>query len=277
MHGTPDGDSGFEDALAKRSPVGFRQVAVAFAERGYAAVSIMRRGFGRSEGAYAERLARPCEYLPAVRNSGDDVLATVATLQSETWVDPDRILLLGLSTGGLAVMAADARSPPGVVGVINFDGGRHGLNADGQACDSDRLVETVAALGRTARIPSLWAYAENDQFYNPELARRMIGAYQANGAPAEIRLLPSFAENGHDLVVEAPADHWFPAIKQFLEQHGLPSTILITMQRLASLPTPQQALPVCKDVFARYATIRWDSKAFAISPFGGCASGGSQH
>lgn len=138
VHGTPDAEgAAFLDALKQRSPVGFDQAAVAFAQRGYVAVSIMRRGFGLSGGTYAERLPQPCDYLPAVRNSGDDVVAAIATLRTEPWIDPDHVLLLGLSTGGLAVTAADARNPPGVVGVINFDGGRHGLDVDGQACSPD--------------------------------------------------------------------------------------------------------------------------------------------
>jgi dienelactone hydrolase len=132
VHGTPIAEDAA--ALAQRSPVGFHQVAVAFAERGYASVSIMRRGFGQSGGAYAERLPQPCDFLPALRNSGDDVIAAIATLRTEPWADPDHILLLGLSTGGLAVTAADARNPSGVLAVINFDGGRHAIRADGQAC-----------------------------------------------------------------------------------------------------------------------------------------------
>ena len=70
VHGTPGaGGNAFFAELVKRSPVNFNTAAVAFAQRGYAAVAIMRRGFGRSGGAYAEDLPRECDYLSAVRVS----------------------------------------------------------------------------------------------------------------------------------------------------------------------------------------------------------------
>jgi hypothetical protein len=81
-------------------------------------------------------------------NSGEDVLAAIETLRAEPWADSDHILLLCLSTGRLAVTAASARNPPGVVGVINFDGGRDGLDADRQACNPNWLVEAMS--GRTS-------------------------------------------------------------------------------------------------------------------------------
>ena len=57
-HGTPgvDGDAFFREIL-NRSPVGYSKAAVAFAQRGYAVVSIMRRGFGRSGGGFPPRMS----------------------------------------------------------------------------------------------------------------------------------------------------------------------------------------------------------------------------
>ena len=80
-HGTPsvDGDE-FVRRRALLSPVDYSTAAVAFAQRGYAAVAIMRRGFGRSGGTYAEKLPGPCDYLPAARASAEDVIAAVDAL-----------------------------------------------------------------------------------------------------------------------------------------------------------------------------------------------------
>lgn len=100
----------------------------------------MRRGFGRSGGAYSETVPQDCEFLPAVRHSADDVLAAITTLRFQRWADPGRILLLGLLTGGLAVLAAGADNPRGVIGIINFDGGRSGVTADGQSCGPHSLA-----------------------------------------------------------------------------------------------------------------------------------------
>jgi dienelactone hydrolase len=273
VHGTPsvDGDEFFRE-IAKRSPITFNKAAVAFAQRGYAAVAIMRRGFGRSGGAYSEDLPTACDYLPAVRVSAEDVIAAVASLRKEPWVDPDHIVLLGHSTGGLAVTAAAAENPAGVVAILNFDGGRHGRSSPDQACKPDNLVDTFTALGRTARVPALWVYAENDRSYGPDLARRMFDAYTAGGAPAQLRVLPPFGSNGHDLVTIAPADTWFPSVEPFLAGRALPTAPIIALPPLPELPPPPSALPVCQKAFTDYLAVRSDAKAFAITPQGICGS-----
>jgi dipeptidyl aminopeptidase/acylaminoacyl peptidase len=121
-HGTP------RDATerAKMSPTSTSGHALVFARRGYAVVQVMRRAYGKSSNDYAED-SGPCdhkEYGPGVRASADDVLAALRALQREPWVDPARVLLLGVSAGGLAAVAAAATNPRGVIGVISFAGGR---------------------------------------------------------------------------------------------------------------------------------------------------------
>ena len=189
-HGTPSGwGEPFFRNIARRTPTNFNTAAVALAQRGYATLSIMRRGFGLSGGGYAEDLLRPCDYLAGERVAADDIVVAMAAARREPWVDPDHVLLLGHSTGGLTMLAVAERNPAGVVGILNFDGGYHAMAKPDEACSPDRLVGTVAALGRTARVPSLWLYAENDRSYGPELAHQMIAAYTAGGAPAQLQIL----------------------------------------------------------------------------------------
>jgi dienelactone hydrolase len=274
VHGTPsvEGDEFFRE-LTRRSPVFFNNAAVAFAQRGYAAVAIMRRGFGRSGGAYSEALREPCDYLPSVRISAEDVIAAVASLRNELWVDPDHIVLLGHSTGGLAVIAAAAASPAGVVGILNFDGGRHARSSSDQACDPDHLVDTMAVLGRGARVPALWLYAENDRSYGPDLARRMFEAYRAGGAPAQLQMLPPFGSDGHDLITRAPAETWLPAVEAFLAGLALPTVPIVALPPPPELPPPPNVVAVCQKVFANYLAYRNEAKAFATTPRGGCGAG----
>jgi pimeloyl-ACP methyl ester carboxylesterase len=85
-------------------------------------------------------------------------------------------LLLGHSTGGFAVTAAAANNPPGVVGILDFAGG-HGSAGPDRVCSPDRLVEDADMLGRTARVPALWIYSENDHYIPAALGRRMFEAY----------------------------------------------------------------------------------------------------
>ncbi len=273
-HGQPGifGDEFFSEIL-NRSPVGYSKMAVAFAQRGYAVVSIMRRGYGRSGGGFSEYLRQACDYLPAVRVSGEDIIAAVASLRNEPWVDAEHVVLLGHSVGGLSVMAVAAQNTPGVVGTVNFDGGWHSFSAPGQPCSPDNLVDTVAALGRAARVPVLWLYAENDQSYGPDLARRMFAAYSAGGAPAQLHVLPPFGSNGHDTVALAPADTWFPFVEPFLEKLSLPTKTVIEAPFFAELPIPPGAIAPCQKAFADYLSNPDDAKAFAVSTRGGCGTG----
>ncbi|WP_409188637.1 dienelactone hydrolase family protein [Bradyrhizobium sp. RDM4] len=252
-HGMPHGvGEEFFTEILNRSPVDYNKAAVAFAQRGYAVVSIMRRGYGRSGGGFSESLRQACDYLPAVRSASDDVIAAVASLRREPWVDAEHVVLLGHSVGGLTVMAVAAQNIPGVVGAVNFDGGRNSFSAPNQPCSPDNLVDTVAALGRTARIAVLWLYAENDQFYGLDLARRMFAAYSAGGAPAQLHVLPPFGSNGHNTVMLAPADTWFLSVDPFLEKLGLPARTVIEAPLFAQLPIPPGAVAACQESFAAY-------------------------
>jgi dienelactone hydrolase len=230
----------------------------------------MRRGFGLSKGGYAEELLRPCDYLASERVAADDIVVAMDAIRREPWVDPEHILLFGHSTGGLAMLAVAERNPTGVVGVLNFDGGRHSMTRQGEACGPDPLLGTVSAFGRTSRVPALWLYAENDQSYGPDLARRMFAAYTAGGAPARLQILPPFGADGHDLIVRAAPDIWLPAVESFLANLGLPTTITIDLPEPAALPSAAGLLSDCQRAFASYLTIRSDSKAFAVDDKGGC-------
>jgi len=273
-HGTPSmGGEAFVRELSKRSPIAFNSAAVAFAQRGFAAVAIMRRGFGRSGGVYSEAVQSDCDYLPAVRASAEDVIAALTTLRKEPWVDPDHIVLLGHSMGGLAVTAAAAANPAGVVGVLNFDGGLHWRSDQDQACESKSLVDAWAALGRSTHVPALWIYAENDHSYGPDLARRMFDAYNTGGAPAQLHVVAPFGSDGHDLIIRAPAETWLPAVEPFLTQLALPTALVIQLPLPLELPAPPNARPVCQKVFTNYLAYRSEAKAFAATPQGGCGAG----
>jgi dienelactone hydrolase len=169
VHGTPR----YSIRRSDMSPAAYIVPAVTFASRGYAVVSIMRRGFGHSDGPYAEEYGTGAtcgnrDYLRVAQISAEDILGAVAVLRAERWIDPNRIVLLGQSTGGLAVTAAAAANPPGVAGILDFAGGR-GSDTPDHVCDEDHLVGAFGEFGKTARAPALWVFAENDHFFGPDL------------------------------------------------------------------------------------------------------------
>jgi dienelactone hydrolase len=266
-HGTP------RDATerVKLSPTSTSGHALLFARRGYAVVQVMRRAYGKSSNDYAED-SGPCdhkEYGPGVRASADDVLAALRALQREPWVDPTRVLLLGVSAGGLAAVAAAATNPRGVIGVISFAGGR-GSPAPDQVCDAKNLIALEAELGRTGRVPELWVYAQNDHFFSPALAQQLHAAYTGAGGVAELVKAPPFGEDGHMLFMRAPPQLWWQYVEPMLQLLGLPT------DEEQPRPPPRAALPPdappkTQAAFADYLTLENHEKAFALG--GGGAFG----
>ncbi len=272
VHGSPRSDpKKFLDVYRELSPTVLERAALAFAQHGYAAVSVLRRGFGRSDGPYAELAGDSCDdmnYFKVGKISAEDVIGTVATLRREPWADPGRVLLLGYSSGGLAVTSAGALNPAGVVGVINFAGGRGAFRPD-EVCSPDRLVEAFAASGVTARTPSLWIFAANDHFFSVPLAERMFEAYTKGGAPAQLRLLPPYGADGHLLLETGPIDLWWPTVVAFLASQNLPTELVVDLPPMPSLTVPQLNT-LCSSFFSDYLAARTDAKAFAINPEGHC-------
>ena len=82
-----------------------------------------------------------------------------------------------------------------------------------------RLVAAAGAFGRTARVPTLWIYAENDLYFDATLSRRMADAFRAAGGMVDYRLVPPFGEDGHQLIEAADGVAvWGPIVEKFLAQ-----------------------------------------------------------
>ncbi len=196
-HGSPG-----EPARQFMQPPNFRHVAEWFVARGYAVAVPMRRGYGDT-GAWPENPG-PCndpDFVAAGKAAADDILGVVGRLRLLRIVRPDRILLVGQSAGGFGVVAATAGNPAGVFGAINVAGGRLG-GPENERCAPDRLVAAAEAFGKTAKVPTLWLYSENDSYFNPDLSRAMVSAYGGAGGRAVYVLLPPFKDDGHTMFAD---------------------------------------------------------------------------
>jgi len=194
-----------------------------FVSMGFAVVIPMRRGYGHSEGGYAEDDG-PCNsshFYEAGLESALDLKATADYVSALPGIDPRRLVLVGYSSGGLASLILAGQGLPGVRGVINFAGGR-GSRAR-QNCSPDRLVEACVQAGRTNRVPTLWIYTENDSYFPPRLARRMCAAFRRAGGQAEFVMLPPCLEEGHYLFPDVRGlARWTPVVNRFLNNLGFP-------------------------------------------------------
>lgn len=197
-----------------------------FTRRGFAVIVPMRRGYGDTGGAWAETYfgcAAP-DYHAAGVQAALDLLATVGYARSLDYVNRERIILFGQSAGGFASIAAASQSPPGVIAVVNFSGGRGGQPATrpGEPCGADVMTRAIARFAQTIRVPVLWHYAENDRYFAPEHVRAWFGAFEAAGARGTLVMQPPFGNDGHSLFASAAGlPMWTAAFDGFMRQIGV--------------------------------------------------------
>jgi dienelactone hydrolase len=247
------------------TPLSMLPEAMEFARRGWAAVVVMRRGYGGSGGGWAEiygGCANP-NYLAAASAAAGDLRAAISFLAKRPDIDGSRMISVGVSAGGFATVALTADAPRGLVAAISFAGGRGSLQSDA-VCREDRLVGTFRALGQRSRVPMLWVYAENDHFFGPVLAEKLREAFTAGGGIVEFIRAPAFGTDGHTLFSPAGVPKWSGYVDAFLRRQNL-------VLRETPLPEPRPALeaPAALSANGRKAfddyLISAPHKAFALA------------
>jgi dienelactone hydrolase len=256
-HGTP----GTEEKRKQYKVETFTPQALEFARRGFVAIVFLRRGYGTSDGRYAESngTCGRMNYADAGVESARDLAAAIQALADRPYIDRRRILVVGQSAGGFAALALAQNPPPGVVGAVNFAGGRGHFPERNAVCEPEKLVAATGQFARGARLPTLWIYAENDRSFGPTLAREMLQAYLAGGGRAELVMAPPFGDDGHYLFALGLAQ-WRPPVDEFLRRLGLPTL----------LPQPRAVPPPeirgrAEEAFRKYAESLLPNKAFAAS------------
>jgi dienelactone hydrolase len=255
----------------KMSPNALLPQATEFARRGWAAVIVMRRGYGDSGGDYAES-SGPCDnpnYVKSASASAADLRAAIVHLAARPDVDRPRIVSVGQSAGGLATVALTADPPSGLVAAINFAGGR-GSRADHQVCRDERLVEAMRSFGRRSRVPMLWVYTENDHYFGPALARRMHDAFAGAGGQVQFVQAPPFGRDGHTLFASG-IPQWTPTVDKFLQAQKLVLRgDLLPLPPLPAIEPPPNLSASGRTGFERYRAAP-PHKAFAVSSKGAWA------
>jgi len=197
-----------------------------FLRRGYLVLLPMRRGYGDTGGPWAEHYstcAAP-DYARAGEEAALDLLAAIDYLRALPHADAGQVLLVGQSAGGFASLAAASHNPPGLRAVLNFAGGRGGNPRahPGEPCGAEQMALTMGRFAQRIRVPVLWHYAENDQFFGPAVVRRWYGAFEQAGVPGRLVMQPPFGRDGHALF-GAPSGVriWLPVVEMFLLEAGV--------------------------------------------------------
>ena len=264
-HGSPRSPAG----RTEMTPWAMLPQAIEFARRGWAAVVVLRRGYGGSGGGWAETYG-PCanpDYVAAGSAGAADLNAAISFLGGRPDVDTSRMIAVGVSAGGFATVALTADPPPGLVAAISFAGGR-GSVRDGEVCHEEQLIEAFRRFGRRSRVPMLWVYAENDHFFGPKLARKLREGFTGGGATVEFIGAAAIGSAGHKLFSAAGTSEWSGPVDAFLRHQGLAMrTTLLPPPLLPALAAPAILSANGRKAFESYLTSP-PHKAFALAPDG---------
>ncbi len=213
--------------------VEFRDAAIWFARRGYLVVAPAGSGYGAGaldapeHGLFSIFYSKigGCDN-PNFRDAGLAVAAfdkwIIDYMTEQKSAVPDSAIVIGQSAGGWAAIALSSLNLPQVKAIITFAAGRGGRvgGKPNNNCAPDKLVAATAEFGRTARVPMLWIYIENDTYFGPALSRQMHAAYTGAGGNAEYHLMPPFGSDGHFFIDSANSiPQWSPLVGQFLDKH----------------------------------------------------------
>lgn len=187
-----------------------------FNERGWLVLFLQRRGRGRSEGRYGEGLASdgsgyscdPEIALKGFDRAVEDMNAMASFVQSRDDIDLDRVVVGGVSRGGILSIAYAGMSSMKFSGAINFNGGWLG-----RACPAHETVNPlIFKRGATYSAPTLWLHGSNDQYYSINHCRRNFESFTLAGGKGTF----ISARAGHGLLFKPPL--WAHAVDNYLSK-----------------------------------------------------------
>lgn len=195
------------------------QLSAFFVARGWQVVYPQRRGRGQSDGLYDEGLEKDrsrysCNATLATAGA-EHAMADLEVAMTHTIARPDvdakRIVIGGVSRGGILATAYAGTHPEQVQGVINFVGGWVGTGCADAAMVNSALFARGAAFSR----PSLWIYGEGDPYYSVEHSRSNFEAFRSAGGKGRfIVLRPARGLDGHSVFLQSSL--WAEVLETYL-------------------------------------------------------------
>lgn len=193
-----------------------------FVERGWMVLFPQRRGRGKSGGVYGEGLAADgsgyaCDVDIATagfERAVEDMDAVVRHLRMRADANKDRLIIGGVSRGGILAIAYAGMRPRTFRGVINFNGGWLG-----RGCANHEIVNPMLfARGAAAGVPTLWLHGSYDQYYRIGHCRGNFDRFRAAGGEGTFVAAPM----GHALMFKPAL--WASHVEQYLDEIGLRHT-----------------------------------------------------
>ena len=211
------------DARAALGRARYSDISQFFVRQGFIVAVPTRIGYGVSGGEDLEE-SGGCSskrYAPVYAAAAQQTLAVLAMARQRPDAAKDRAVIMGQSYGGAIAVAMAGLNPPGVQASVNFAGGGGGdpIGRPQRPCSPQQLERMFEGYGQTARVPMLWVYTENDQYFGPRYPKEWFDAYVKQGAPARFVQFPPHGEDGHSLFSRFP-EVWKPEVVQFLQAQG---------------------------------------------------------
>lgn len=201
----------------------FRDMTVAaeFLGKGIAVAFPARRGVGMSEGIYRLSGSRfDGDPLYTARRHAIDILPAFDALRNRPEIDASRMIVSGQSAGGYSTMYIASLNLPGVIGAINFSGGRtDSWGGNGASNLVTTMISGFEEAGKTTKVPMLWIFAEQDSRYPVATINACYEAFTRSGGKATLFISPPTGHDGH-YVYHSP-DLWRDKLQVYLVSAGL--------------------------------------------------------
>lgn len=259
----------------------YESAARFFLRKGFAVAVPLRLGYGELAALGDPESSVNCaspRFAPALAAAAEQILTVARFMQQQPGIDPQRLVLVGVSVGGISTIAATSLHQPQALAAINFAGG-HGGRPEvqaGEPCQAEQLRRLYGRYGeldaqQTKPTPTLWVYAENDRYFSPANARRWAEAYDQAGARVELRVLPPFGEDGHKLFGTGN-DVWQGLVDEFLRPLGFDKPGALTVPPASGIAlNDESALPVpgpkLREGYEKFLAAKLP-RAFAVSSAG---------
>lgn len=152
-----------------------------------------RRGRGGSDGLYDEGFAedrshgyspKAARSLPGAERALTDANAALSALRRRPDVDPGKVLLGGVSRGGVVAIMQAGQTPKSISGVINFVGGWVSEKR-GEPKINPTLFREIGSFGGVV----LSIYGEEDQYYSIEHSKSNLAEIEALDANSRLHIV----------------------------------------------------------------------------------------
>ena len=195
-----------------------------FVKRGWMVIFPQRRGRGASDGLYDEgfrpdRSAYTCNTkitLAGLERAKADARAITAWVQTRSDINPQKLILGGISRGGILSVVHGAEPDLPYKAIVNFVGGWIG-----DVCPTASEVNTASfRQAAQGKLPSLWLYGFNDPFYSIAHSKANFDAFIGAGGNGQWHAIqPLAGESGH--LISFRHALWEEFLWPFVDKHTL--------------------------------------------------------